>query len=31
VFVSPAGHIRCVRAGGVSERDYAAIESLLGE
>jgi thiol-disulfide isomerase/thioredoxin len=31
VFVSPAGHIRCVRAGGVSERDYAAIEALLGE
>lgn len=31
VFVSPAGHIRCVRAGGVSERDYASIESLLGE
>jgi thiol-disulfide isomerase/thioredoxin len=31
VFVSPAGHIRCVRAGGVSERDYAVIEGLLGE
>lgn len=31
VFVSPAGHIRCVRAGGVSDRDYAAIESVLGE
>jgi thiol-disulfide isomerase/thioredoxin len=31
VFASPAGHIRCVRAGSVSERDYAAIESLLGE
>jgi thiol-disulfide isomerase/thioredoxin len=31
VFVSPAGHIRCVRAGGVSDRDYAAIEGLLGE
>ena len=31
VFVSPAGHIRCVRAGGVREQDYAAIEALLGE
>lgn len=31
VFVSPAGHIRCVRAGGVSDRDFAAIESMLGE
>jgi thiol-disulfide isomerase/thioredoxin len=31
VFASPTGHIRCVRAGGVSDRDYAVIESLLGE
>ena len=31
VFASPSGHIRCVRAGSVSDRDYAAIESLLGE
>jgi thiol-disulfide isomerase/thioredoxin len=31
VFASPTGHIRCVRAGGVSERDYAVIEGLLGE
>jgi thiol-disulfide isomerase/thioredoxin len=31
VFVSPSGHVRCVRAGGVSEQDYAAIERLLGE
>jgi thiol-disulfide isomerase/thioredoxin len=31
VFVSPGGHIRCARAGSVSERDYAVIESLLGE
>ncbi len=31
VFVSPTGHIRCARAGGVREQDYAAIERLLGE
>ena len=31
VFVSPTGHIRCARAGGVRELDYAAIELLLGE
>jgi thiol-disulfide isomerase/thioredoxin len=31
VFVSPSGHIRCARAGGVREQDYAAIERLLGE
>jgi thiol-disulfide isomerase/thioredoxin len=31
VFVSPAGHIRCARAGGVREQDYPAIERLLGE
>jgi thiol-disulfide isomerase/thioredoxin len=31
VFVSPAGHVRCVRAGAVSEQDYPAIERLLGE
>jgi thiol-disulfide isomerase/thioredoxin len=31
VFVSPAGHIRCARAGGLSERDYATVEGLLGE
>ncbi len=31
VFVSPAGHVRCARAGGVREQDYAAIEQLLGE
>jgi thiol-disulfide isomerase/thioredoxin len=31
VFVSPAGHIRCVRAGGLSERDYATVEGLFAE
>lgn len=31
VFVSPAGHVRCARAGGLSERDYAVVEGLLGE
>ena len=31
VFVSPSGHVRCARAGGVREQDYAAIERLLAE
>lgn len=31
IFVSPTGHVRCVRAGGVREQDYPAIERLLGE
>ena len=31
VFVSPTGHIRCARAGGIREQDYAAIEKLLNE
>jgi thiol-disulfide isomerase/thioredoxin len=31
VFVSPTGHVRCARAGGIREQDYAAIEKLLGE
>jgi len=31
VFVSPSGHVRCVRAGGVGEGDYAAVERLLTE
>jgi thiol-disulfide isomerase/thioredoxin len=31
IFTSPSGHVRCVRAGGVREQDYAAIEQLLGE
>jgi len=31
VFVSPTGHVRCARAGGVREQDYAAIEKLLAE
>jgi len=29
IFVDPSGHVRCARAGGVRERDYAAIEKLL--
>jgi hypothetical protein len=31
VFVSPAGKIRCVRAGGVREQDYAVVEKLFTE
>jgi thiol-disulfide isomerase/thioredoxin len=31
VFVSPSGHVRCTRAGGIREQDYAAIESLVAE
>ncbi|HLL24627.1 MAG TPA: TlpA family protein disulfide reductase [Kofleriaceae bacterium] len=29
VFVDPTNHVRCVRAGGVREQDYAAIEALI--
>ncbi len=31
VFVSPSGHVRCARAGGVREQDYPAIAKLLAE
>lgn len=31
VFVSPAGHIRCARAGSIREADFAAIQLLLAE
>jgi thiol-disulfide isomerase/thioredoxin len=31
VFVSPTGHVRCARSGGIREQDYAAIEKLLLE
>ena len=31
VFASPSGHVRCVRAGGIREPDYASIERLLAE
>jgi thiol-disulfide isomerase/thioredoxin len=31
VFVGPSNHVKCARAGGVREQDYAAIEKLLGE
>jgi thiol-disulfide isomerase/thioredoxin len=31
VFVAPSGHVRCARAGGVREQDYAAIEKLFTE
>jgi thiol-disulfide isomerase/thioredoxin len=31
VFVAPSGHVKCARAGGVREQDYAAIEKLLSE
>ncbi len=30
VFVDPSQHVRCVRSGGVREKDYAVIEQLLG-
>ena len=29
IFVDPSNHVRCVRAGGVREQDYAAVEALL--
>jgi thiol-disulfide isomerase/thioredoxin len=31
VFVDPQQRVRCVRAGGVRDQDYAAVEKLLGE
>lgn len=31
VFVSPAGKVRCARAGGVREQDFAVVEKLLAE
>jgi thiol-disulfide isomerase/thioredoxin len=31
IFVEPSGHVRCVRAGGVRETDFAAVEKLLTE
>ncbi|MFT3694951.1 MAG: TlpA disulfide reductase family protein [Kofleriaceae bacterium] len=31
VFVSPTGHVRCVRAGSINEKDYASVEMLLKE
>jgi thiol-disulfide isomerase/thioredoxin len=31
VFVGPAGHVRCARAGGVREQDYGVVDKLLGE
>ncbi len=31
IFVEPGGHVRCARAGGVREQDYAAIQKLLSE
>lgn len=29
LFVTPTGHVRCARAGGVREQDYAAIETVF--
>jgi len=29
IFVTPGGHMRCARAGGVREQDYAAIEAVF--
>lgn len=31
IFVEPRGHVRCARAGGVRDRDLAAIEKLFSE
>ena len=31
IFVGPQGHVRCARAGGVREQDFAAIQKLLAE
>lgn len=31
IFVEPHGHVRCARAGGVRETDFAAIQKLLAE
>lgn len=31
IFVEPSGHVRCARAGGVREQDYAAIEKLFSQ
>jgi thiol-disulfide isomerase/thioredoxin len=31
MFVSPTNRLRCVRAGGIRDKDYAVIEKLLGE
>ena len=31
VIVSPAGRVRCTRAGGVREQDFAVVEKLLAE
>jgi len=31
IFVAPSGHVRCARAGGVRETDYAAIEKVFTE
>ena len=31
MFVSPANRLRCARAGGVREKDYAVVEQLFAE
>ena len=31
IFVEPSGHVRCARAGGVREQDYAAVEKVLSQ
>jgi thiol-disulfide isomerase/thioredoxin len=31
IFVEPSGHVRCARAGGVREQDYAAVEKVLAQ
>ena len=29
IFVAPSGHVRCARAGGVREQDFAAVEKVF--
>lgn len=31
LFVSPANRLRCARAGGIRDKDYAVVEKLLAE
>jgi thiol-disulfide isomerase/thioredoxin len=31
LFVSPANRLRCARAGGIRDKDYAVVDKLLGE
>jgi thiol-disulfide isomerase/thioredoxin len=31
IFVEPQGHVRCARAGGVREHDFAAVQALFAK